>query len=112
MSDSPEPQLTERERAVLRIAVQRGPRTWREVCTHLGFASPLYIQSPVWHLRGLGLLLDQPPHSTNRSIVATEAGRRALHTRAGFPPRSEWPLGALCVDGYYDGLGHEVYELR
>ena len=109
MSDSPEPQLTERERAVLRYAVKHGASTWREVCAP---HTPTYIEAAVWRLRQSGLLRDyREVHSLGRSIMATEAGRRALHTRAGFPPRSEWPLGALCDDGYFDGLGNQVYEL-
>ena len=118
MSDSPEPQLTERERAVLRFAVKHGPSTWRGVARSVGHSTE-YVTPAVKRLRRLELLSmppwSAPPYSgrkpVSRSIAATEAGRVALHTRAGFPPRSEWPLGALCIDGYYDGLGRQVFVL-
>ena len=110
MSDSPEPQLTERERAVLREAVLHGPCTWREMRAAIGRSND-YFGPSIHRLRRDGLIRDyRGIQSLGRSIVATEAGRRALHTRAGFPPRSEWPTGAS--DGYFDGLGNMVWPIE
>ena len=116
MNDSPEPQLTERERAVLRYSVQHGASTFRALMREHPSFSYWTAFNTVSRLRVRELLRIPPKRegyggSISRSIVATEQGRVALHTRVGFPPRSEWPLASVCVDGYYDGLGNQVFEL-